>query len=138
MADAGDLKSPAARRTGSSPVSGTSAQATVRALAALPFMQIACAGGKCYLDFMAVHLQIRDLPDDLHETLRRRAALRELSLRQYTLEVLQAHCRQPTVDEWLDGLDRLTPVELSLSAAEAVCEAREADDAALMDVLGRS
>jgi hypothetical protein len=56
---------------------------------------------------MAVHLQIRDLP-------------------------------QPTLDEWLDGLNRLKPVSLTTSAAEAVRQAREADDAALGDALGRS
>ena len=87
---------------------------------------------------MAVHLQVRDLPEELHKTLRRRAAKRGLSLRQYTLEVLRDHCEQPTLDEWLAGLDHLTPVSLSTSAAEAVHEAREADDAALIHALGRT
>ena len=86
---------------------------------------------------MAVHLQIRDLPDDLHQTLRQRAAARDLSLRQYALEVLREHCQQPTLDEWLDGLHRLPPVSLSTSAAEAVHQARETEDAALVDALGR-
>jgi hypothetical protein len=86
---------------------------------------------------MAVHLQIRDLPDELHETLCRRAATRGLSLRQYTLEVLQEHCRLPTLDEWLDGLNQLTPASLSFPATEAVREAREADEAALVDALSR-
>lgn len=86
---------------------------------------------------MAVHLQIRDLPDELHRTLRERADRRGLSLRQYALEVLQEHCRQPTVDEWLDGLDRLTPAPLSTAAAEAVRQSREADEAALADALRR-
>lgn len=61
---------------------------------------------------MSVHLQIRDLPDELHQTLRWRAAARGLSLRRYALEVLQEHCRQPSMDEWLAGLSRLTPVVL--------------------------
>lgn len=77
---------------------------------------------------MAVHLQIRDLPDELHQTLRRRAAAHGLSLRQYALEVLQEHCLLPTLDEWLDGLSRLTPVSLSRSAVEAVHEAREPNE----------
>jgi antitoxin FitA len=86
---------------------------------------------------MSVHLQIRDLPDELHETLRRRAATRGLSLRQYTLAVLQEHCSLPTLDEWLDGLDRLTPVSLPFPAADVVREARETDETALVDALGR-
>jgi hypothetical protein len=86
---------------------------------------------------MAVHLQIRDLPDELHQTLRQRAATRGLSLRQYALEVLREHCQQPTLDEWLHGLHGLTPVSLSTPAAEAVHQAREAEEAALCDALGR-
>jgi len=74
---------------------------------------------------MAVHLQIRDVPDELHEALRQRAARRGLTLRQYTLAVLREHCQQPTLDEWLDGLSRLPPVLLSPPAAEAVRQARE-------------
>ena len=89
------------------------------------------------LAIMAVHLQIRDLPDEIHQTLRRRATTRGLSLRQYALEVLQEHCRLPTLEEWLDGLNRLTPVSLSAPAAEAVREGRETDEAALVDALGR-
>ena len=86
---------------------------------------------------MPVHLQIRDLPDELHQVLRRRAAARGLSLRQYAFEVLREHCELPTLDEWLGGLSRLTPVSLSTPAADAVREAREADDASLVDALGR-
>jgi hypothetical protein len=87
---------------------------------------------------MAVHLQIRDVPDELHETLRQRADRRGISLRQYALEVLREHCHQPTLDEWLDGLDRLTPVSLSAPAAEAVRQSRETEEAALVDALRRS
>lgn len=100
-------------------------------------MQLACSAARWYSLPMAVHLQIRDLPDELHRLLRERATTRGLSLRQYALEILQEHCRQPTVDEWLDGLDRLTPVPLPTSAAEAVRDSREADDAALTDALRR-
>jgi hypothetical protein len=87
---------------------------------------------------MAVHLQIRDLPDEIHQTLRQRASKRGLSLRQYALEVLRDHCQQPTLDEWLEGLNRLTPVALPTPAAQFVREAREAEDAALVHARGRS
>jgi len=100
-------------------------------------MQLACKGARCYPVSMAVHLQIRDLPDEIHETLRQRATTRGLSLRQYALEVLREHCLQPTLDEWLAGLNRLEPGSLSTPAAEAVREAREAEEAALVDALGR-
>jgi hypothetical protein len=68
--------------------------------------------------------------------LRERAATRGLSLSQYALEILREHCHQTsTVDERLDGPDRLTPVPLSTSAAEAVRESREATEAALDEVM---
>lgn len=87
---------------------------------------------------MAVHLQIRDLPDEIHGTLRQRAESRGVSLRHYTLEILREHCLQPTMSEWLDGLNHLTPVVLDHPAAEAVRLAREEDEAALAGALGRS
>lgn len=101
-------------------------------------MQIACSEGCWYLGSMAVHLQIRDLPDEIHGTLRQRAERRGVSLRQYALEILREHCLEPTTDEWLDGLGRLTPVLLSPPSAEAVRLAREEDEAALAGALGRS
>jgi len=85
---------------------------------------------------MAVHLQIHDLPDELHQTLRQRAARRGLSLRQYALEVLREHCDQPTMDEWLAGLSRLQPVSLSNAAVRAVRQAREEE--AAIDLRGSS
>jgi len=100
-------------------------------------MQLACGEPGRYDSPMTVHLQIRDLPDDLHQTLRQRAAARGLSLRQYALEVLREHCEAPTLDEWLDGLKQLTPVTLSTPSAKAVHQAREAEEAALVDALGR-
>jgi len=51
---------------------------------------------------------------------------------------LQIHdLPQPTLEEWLDGLNLLSPVSLTTLAAEAVRQAREADDAALGDALDR-
>jgi len=47
---------------------------------------------------MSANRQLNDLPGAL------------LSVRQDALEVLRDQCRQPTVDEWLDGLSRLTPL----------------------------
>jgi len=101
-------------------------------------MHLACITVDCYRGLMSVHLQIRDLPDEIHQRLQERAAARGLSLRQYALEVLREHCQQPTVEEWLDGLRQLTPVTTSISPAKALQEAREAEEAALLDVHSRS
>lgn len=77
------------------------------------------------------------MPDELHETLRRRAAARGVSLRQYALEILREHCELPTMEEWLDGLESLAPLSTATPTAEAVRQAREADEALLVDALRR-
>jgi hypothetical protein len=77
---------------------------------------------------MVVNLNIRGLPDDVHETLVRRARSAGMSLRRYSVLVLSEHCALPTVNEWLDGLSDLPATSGSISGAEAVSSAREADD----------
>jgi len=59
----------------------------------------------------------------------RRAASRGMSLRQYVIEVLTAHCALPTVDEWVDQLKTLAPAPNDVSGADAVRHARDEDDA---------
>ena len=88
--------------------------------------------------FMSVHLQVRNLPAEIHKLLQERAAARGLSLREYALEVLRQHCQQPTLEEWLDDLRQLTPAAASTSPAKALQEAREAEEVAFVDVRSRS
>ena len=78
---------------------------------------------------MAKTLSVRDLPDELHRILVTRAGRRGTSLRQYTIEVLAAHCSLPTMDEWLSEVEALTPAGGDVSGAEAVERARQDDDA---------
>lgn len=77
---------------------------------------------------MTVNLHIRDVPDDIHETLAQRAEGKGVSLRQYAIEVLAEHCSLPTLDEWLDEFAQMEPVKTSMSAAEAVETSRCEDD----------
>lgn len=86
---------------------------------------------------MATNLHIRDVPDEVHRTLTRRAAAGGKSLRQYTIEVLGAHCELPTIDEWLSDLGNGAPVEIEIDAADAVERARRADDAEVTGAAGR-
>ena len=73
-------------------------------------------------------MHVRDVPDDVHAELQRRAAEAGMTLRQYTIDVLVAHCRQPSVDEWLAAVTRRRTGAL-IDAAEAVRAARgESDD----------
>ena len=74
-------------------------------------------------------MHLRDVPESVHEELQRRAVARGMSLRQYTLEVLDQHCALPSTDEWLDGLARRRVSRL-IDGAEAV-RASRADDGRL-------
>lgn len=47
-------------------------------------------------------VQIKDVPDDVHEVLRRRAALAHQSLQEYLRSWLIAETSRPTLDEVLD------------------------------------
>lgn len=47
-------------------------------------------------------IQVKDVPDDVHATLRRRAAAAGKSLQEYLLEQLIAEAHLPTLDELLE------------------------------------
>lgn len=50
---------------------------------------------------------IRDVPDPVHEGLRRRARAQGKSLQQYLLEELTKLNERPSMNEWLDRLSEL-------------------------------
>lgn len=76
---------------------------------------------------MPTNLHIREVPDTVHSALVARAERRGMSLRQYTIQVLEDHCALPALDDWLDGLAALPPVD-GAPAADAVRRSREDDD----------
>jgi hypothetical protein len=47
-------------------------------------------------------IQVKDVPDDVHATLRRRAAAAEMSLQEYLLGRLVDDAHTPTLEEVLD------------------------------------
>lgn len=47
-------------------------------------------------------IQVKDVPDDVHAVLRRRAAHAGKSLQEYLLDRLSDDARMPTLDEVLD------------------------------------
>ena len=82
----------------------------------------------CYHADVVVNMHLRDVPDDVHAELARRAARAGMSLRQYTIDVLVTHCGWPTVDDWLDRLAQRRAHRLREHAAEAVRQSRADDD----------
>lgn len=52
-------------------------------------------------------LLIRDLPDDVHDELKRRAALVGKSLQSFVRDMLVARASRPTMQEWVDSVNKL-------------------------------
>ncbi|MDP9821613.1 FitA-like ribbon-helix-helix domain-containing protein [Nocardioides massiliensis] len=72
---------------------------------------------------------IKDLPDDVHAELTRRAASRDMSLRAYLREVLAGHVASPSMDQWLDHVRDLGPAHTGgPTGADLVTTARVEDD----------
>lgn len=84
------------------------------------------------IDVTMKSLYVRDVPDEVHQALIRRAKSRGVSLRRYLIELLTEHVEHPTMDEWLTSVRQLEPVGRPIDAAEAVRKARESDEERLV------
>jgi plasmid stability protein len=73
-------------------------------------------------------LQVKDVPDELHRELRRRADLDGLSIRDYLLRLIRNDQQRPPTKEWMSRLRRLEPLDLGAPAADLVQTDRAARD----------
>ena len=67
-------------------------------------------------------VRVKDMPGDVHHTLRRRAADAGQSLQEYILRLLCEQARTPTLEEVLERADSRTGGDIG--AAEAVAAVR--------------
>lgn len=74
---------------------------------------------------MGVMLQIKDVPQDVHRTLKARAALAGVSLTEYARATLEQAARRPSREELVAELSTIEPVETGESASEALSRVRE-------------
>jgi plasmid stability protein len=65
-------------------------------------------------------IQLRNVPEDLHRTLKARAALAGKSLSDYLLEEIRRAAERPTPEELVQRLASLKPVKTRTSPADAV------------------
>ena len=70
-------------------------------------------------------IQMKNVPDDLHDELRRRARRSGMSVRDYVIALIARDQRRPTLDEWLEEVAGDVPVITSESPADAVRAGRE-------------
>lgn len=68
-------------------------------------------------------IQVKHVPDDVHETMRRRARESRQSLQEYMLERLCREARTPTVDELMAQVAHHSGGNFSLEDAAALVRA---------------
>ena len=73
------------------------------------------------------NLQVRNVPEDLHRTLKAKAASEGLSLSDFVLSEVEKVAKRPTPRELRERLRRRDPVHLRPSAAEVIRELRDLD-----------
>jgi plasmid stability protein len=87
------------------------------------------------------NLQIKNVPEEMHEELRRRAKARRMSVRDYVLDLIEADQVLPTMQEWLAELAHIRPAGLEhINAADLIADVRaehEADLARKLEHLDR-
>lgn len=75
-------------------------------------------------------LQVKNVPEELHEALRTRAKTEGMTVSQYILELLQRELSLPSQAEWFMQLEQREPIE-GIDGAAAVRAARAERDAEL-------
>ena len=71
-------------------------------------------------------IQIRDVPEQLHRTLKARAVREGMSLSDSIKRELQHVAERPTMREWLELAQRAKAISGKRSAAQIVRELRDA------------
>ncbi len=69
-------------------------------------------------------IQIRNVPEELHRTLKSRAARLGMSLSAYLLSEIERVADRPTLGEWLDEVERLPRLRGAEGGAVAVRRSR--------------
>jgi hypothetical protein len=69
-------------------------------------------------------ITLKAIPDDLHAELKRRAAAAGTNVRAYVVELIQRDLGRPSPQEWLAQVEQLERVELPVSPADLIREAR--------------
>jgi plasmid stability protein len=75
---------------------------------------------------MSRMIQIRNVPDSIHRTLKARAATAGMSLSDYLLLHVRELAERPSLDEIRERIRRREPVRLPISAARIIREERDA------------
>ncbi len=74
---------------------------------------------------MSKMIQIRDVPDSVHGTLKSRAAREGMSLSDFIKRELELVAQRPTMQEWLERTQQAKPIPSRRTAAQVIRELRD-------------
>jgi antitoxin FitA len=78
-----------------------------------------------YAKSMSKMIQVRDVPEQVHSTLKARAARDGMSLSDFIKRELERTVERPTMREWLELTQRAKPIPARRSAAQVVRDLRD-------------
>jgi antitoxin FitA len=82
--------------------------------------------GTCfYAGHMSKMIQVRDVPESVHATLKSRAAREGMSLSDFIKRELEQMAARPTMREWLERTREVKPISGRRTAAQIIRELRE-------------
>lgn len=82
--------------------------------------------GTClYAESMSRMIQVRDVPDPVHRTLKARAAREGMSLSDFIKRELERAAERPSLREWLEETQNLKPFPAKKSAAQVIRQLRD-------------
>jgi hypothetical protein len=74
---------------------------------------------------MSKMIQVRDVPERLHGTLKARAAREGMSLSEFIKRELERVAERPTLQEWLDQTRQARPIHSMRTSARIIRELRD-------------
>ena len=74
---------------------------------------------------MSKMIQVRDVPEEVHSTLKARAAREGMSLSDFIKKELERTAERPTMREWLERTRQAKPISVQRSAAQVLRELRD-------------
>lgn len=74
---------------------------------------------------MSKMIQVRDVPDSVHGTLKARAAREGMSLSDFIKRELERVAERPTMQEWLDRTREAKRIPSGRTAAQVIRELRD-------------
>jgi antitoxin FitA len=77
---------------------------------------------------MSKMIQLRSVPDELHRTLKVRAAKAGMTLSDYLLSELEQLAKKPTMQEWLERVSSRELVEVDEPPEVIIRRMRDAND----------